>query len=157
MEWADARIWRVVPVSGAPDPRLRELLAHVHMVQRAFLTAWRGENLSPVLRRADDFATLDELRAWARHWYGEARAFLAGLSDEQLAQPMEMPWTAQVAEHLGRTPGPTTFGETCLQVANHSTHHRGQVNVRLRAMGLEPPLVDYIAWLWFDRPDPEWS
>ncbi len=38
----------------------------------------------------------------------------------------------------------------------HSTHHRGQVAARLRELGGEPPLVDFIAWLWWKRPEPEW-
>ena len=43
------------------------------------------------------------------------------------------------------------------QVASHSTYHRGQVNARLREVGGTPPLVDYIAWIWFGRPAPNWS
>jgi uncharacterized damage-inducible protein DinB len=38
----------------------------------------------------------------------------------------------------------------------HTVYHRGQVNARVRALGGEPPLVDYIAWLWLGRPAPEW-
>ena len=48
-----------------------------------------------------------------------------------------------------------TLAETALQVAMHSTYHRGQVNARLRQIGGEPPLVDFIAWIWFGRPAPE--
>jgi uncharacterized damage-inducible protein DinB len=43
------------------------------------------------------------------------------------------------------------------QVTSHSTHHRGQVNARLRALGGEPPLVDYIAWVWFGKPAADWA
>jgi uncharacterized damage-inducible protein DinB len=50
-----------------------------------------------------------------------------------------------------------TLAETMLQVASHSTYHRGQVNARLRELAGEPPLVDYIAWIWFGRPAPEWN
>jgi len=42
-------------------------------------------------------------------------------------------------------------------VALHSLYHRGQVNARLREVGGTPPLVDYIAWLWFGRPAAEWK
>ena len=45
---------------------------------------------------------------------------------------------------------------TVLQVISHSTHHRAQANTRLRMVGAEPPMVDYIAWLWRGRPKPEW-
>jgi uncharacterized damage-inducible protein DinB len=50
----------------------------------------------------------------------------------------------------------TTLGETMLQIASHSTHHRAQNNSQLRELGAKPPLVDYIAWLWSGRPDAEW-
>jgi uncharacterized damage-inducible protein DinB len=48
------------------------------------------------------------------------------------------------------------MAETARQVAMHSMHHRGQVNARLRELGAEPPLVDYIAWIWRGRPEPMW-
>lgn len=38
-----------------------------------------------------------------------------------------------------------------------ATYHRGQVNTWLRELGLEPPLVDFIAWVWFGKPAPDWS
>lgn len=38
-----------------------------------------------------------------------------------------------------------------------STYHRGQANSRLRELGGKPPLVDYIAWIWFGRPAPRWD
>ena len=44
-----------------------------------------------------------------------------------------------------------------IQVTIHSTHHRGQFNARLRQVGGEPPLVDYIAWVCFGRPPAEWA
>ena len=39
-----------------------------------------------------------------------------------------------------------------LQVALHSMYHRGQINARLRDFGGNPPLVDFIAWVWLGRP-----
>jgi uncharacterized damage-inducible protein DinB len=50
-----------------------------------------------------------------------------------------------------------TVGETAFQVVSHSTHHRAQANTRLRAVGGDPPLVDYIAWIWFGRPAAPWD
>ena len=32
----------------------------------------------------------------------------------------------------------------------------GQINARLREIGGEPPLVDYIAWIWLGRPTVNW-
>jgi uncharacterized damage-inducible protein DinB len=59
-------------------------------------------------------------------------------------------------ERLGREPVEPTMGESLFQLTSHGTYHRGQVNSRLRELGAEPPLVDYIAWIWLGRPAPAW-
>ena len=93
---------------------------------------------------------------WGRGYYAEAFAHLGALGDEAMAGPLPVPWAAMVEQRLGRAPEVTTLGETALQVALHSLYHRGQVNARLRAVGGEPPLIDYIAWIWLGRPAPAW-
>jgi uncharacterized damage-inducible protein DinB len=156
MEWADAKVWAAVPEGIPADKRLTELLLHIHTVQQAFLAVWSKNDVRAVFRNPEEFATLATLCTWARPYYAQAQAHIAGLSDGDLSARLEMPWAAQLAQSLGRPPGPTTVAETCFQVYSHSTYHRGQVNTRLRELGAEPPLVDYIAWLWFDRPAADW-
>lgn len=157
MEWADAKVWEAVPAGDPPDDRLRHLLVHIHVVQRAFLYVWTTGPVREAFRKPEDFATLGDVRAWAQPYYREAHAFVDALTSERLPEPIAMPWAAQLAESLGRPPGVTTLADTCFQVTSHSTYHRGQVNVRLREIGVAPPLVDYIAWVWFGRPAPVWS
>ena len=155
MEWADAAVWTSVLASegASGDAKLREYLLHLHVVQRAFLRTWRGE-----AREAPypEFEDAPSLMRWARTYYGEAHAHLGGLGDGQLAEPMPVAWASMVERRLGRPPETTTVGETVLQVALHSTYHRGQINARLRQLGGEPPLTDYIAWVWMGRPAPGW-
>ena len=45
MEWADAAVWRAVFASedARADQKLKEYFYHLHLVQRAFLRAWRNE------------------------------------------------------------------------------------------------------------------
>ena len=47
MEWADALVWSTV--LGNPtlvdDTSVSERLYHLHLVQRAFLHIWRGEQM----------------------------------------------------------------------------------------------------------------
>jgi uncharacterized damage-inducible protein DinB len=157
MEWADAAVWTAVPVAEAPDDRLRELLVHLHTVQRAFLNIWTARPVQDGLRAPTDFVTLSDVRAWARPYYADAGAFVATLTDERLYGQVSLPWAARLVERFGRMPEFTTLGDTCFQVASHSTYHRGQVNARLRQLGAEPPLVDYIAWIWLGRPVPAWQ
>lgn len=155
MEWADAAVWAAVLASegGRGDAKLREYLHHLHVVQRAFLRAWRGEAYETPYPAFDDGPSL---MRWGRTYYGEAFAHLETLSDEKVSEPMPVPWASMVERALGRAPGMTTVGETVLQVALHSLYHRGQINARLREVGGEPPLVDYIAWVWLGRPGPGW-
>lgn len=155
MQWADAAVWASVLASdnGPADAKLREYLYHLHLVQRAFLRAWRDE------LRETPYPTFDDAKSlmqWGRDYYGEVMAHLATLDDEKVSAPMPLPWADMVEQQLGRTPEASTFGETVLQVALHSLYHRGQINARLREIGGEPPLVDFIAWVWLGRPEPSW-
>ena len=155
MEWADAAIWTAVLAreSCRTDARLQEILYHLHVAQRAFLRTWRNEPREAPYPQFDDACPLMQ---WARAYYGEAMAYLHGASDEAMSQPMPLPWSDMVKQKLGRMPEVTTIGETALQVAMHSAHHRGQANARVREAGGEPPLVDYIAWVWLGRPQAAW-
>lgn len=39
-----------------------------------------------------------------------------------------------------------TLRSIITHVANHSTYHRGQIAARLRALNIDPPITDYIAF-----------
>jgi uncharacterized damage-inducible protein DinB len=157
MEWADATVWAATPEpnSPTPDPRLGDLLAHLHFTQQSFLALWTGQT-QPRLESAR-FATLAELRAWASPYYQRALAFLRARDAADLAEPRPVPWARLFERQLGRPPSISTLGETFFQVTSHSTYHRAQVNTRLRELGVTPPLVDYIGWLWQGRPAAAWS
>ena len=155
MEWADATVWTAVLASSdaKEDKKLRDYFYHLHMVQFAFLRTWRGEP------RETPFPTFDETQAlmrWGQTYYSAAFAHLGTLSNSALAEPMPVPWAAMVESRLGHKPGPTTIGDTALQVAMHSQYHRGQINARLRDLGGNPPLVDFIVWVWLGRPAATW-
>jgi uncharacterized damage-inducible protein DinB len=156
MEWADARVWEATMAHGSArgDAALRALILHTHTVQNAFLDAWTQQPFA--FRDRYDHTSLEAELETVRAYYPRARAFLESLTDAQRAAPIVLPWTAWVEQHLGRAPGPTTLGETILQVLTHSTHHRAQANTRLRTLGAEPPMIDYIAWLWLERPAAVW-
>jgi uncharacterized damage-inducible protein DinB len=156
MEWADASVWRAVLASpdAVQDQKLRELFHHLHLVQRAFLRAWRQE---PADEPYPTFANTADLMLWGQSYFSELFAQVQTLSDEQLAQPAQLPWADIVTSQLGRPPEPLTVGEMMLQVPLHSLYHRGQINARLRAAGGVPPTVDYIVWVWLGRPVAEWN
>ena len=155
MEWADALVWRAVLALDAAsrDEKLRRYFHHLHLVQHAYLRAWRGE---PINQPYPTFDDAQSVMLWGRSYYRELFAHLEMVTDEQFTSTMDLPWTEIVEKELGRMPESLTVGETMLQVPLHSLYHRGQVNARLREVGGEPPRVDYITWMWLGRPAPEW-
>jgi uncharacterized damage-inducible protein DinB len=156
MEWADASVWRAVFGSeNAPDDqKIRDYFYHLHLVQRAFISGWRNE---PADAPFPTFADATSVRDWGRSYYGEIFAHLDGLSDEEIAKPMALPWAEFVEKQIGRVPASITIGQTMLQVTLHSLYHRGQINARLREVGGEPPTVDYIVWIWLEKPAASWN
>lgn len=155
MEWADSVVWAAVlaHAEAVDNAALRDRLHHLHMVQQAFLRVWRGDHTRTQAPTFEDSASL---LAWARSYYAEANGYLSNLGEQDLDQPLAVPWARMVESRLGRKAEVTSLGETLLQVAMHSTYHRGQVNMHLRQLGAEPPLTDFIAWLWLGKPQPAW-
>lgn len=156
MEWADASVWRAIlgHRAAVQDPRLSDLLRHLHGVQRGFLAMWKEQpfDVHPATVAAD----LTTTHAAARTYYQDLQAALASFDEATLQRPLVVPGLEPYEQQLGRRFDTPLLGETMLQVASHSTYHRGQVNARLRELGGDPPNVDYIAWIWFGRPAPGW-
>jgi uncharacterized damage-inducible protein DinB len=156
MEWADASVWRAVLASeeAGKDERLRELFYHLHLVQCAWLRAWRGKPQDTPL---PTFTDLRALMVWGHSYYEEIFTHLENLTADEISKTMELPWAEIVERELGRQPESISIGETMLQIPLHSQYHRGQINARLRAVGGEPPRVDYVVWVWLGRPEPDWD
>lgn len=156
MEWADALTWKAV-LNLPPahrDAVLRERLYHLHSVQWAYLHIWRGEKVRPP--KLAGFADLRAIGVWAQAYYRELAPVLPPVEDSSLSREVALPWAHQVARRFGAAV-PVTLGETVLQVLLHSTYHRGQIAARTRELGGEPPLTDFLAWVWMQRPDPQWE
>lgn len=155
MEWADARIWLAVRSSDPvlADDTIRGQLHHIHAVQRALLSVWQGQAVDfeagARLRGA-------ELMAWGRAYHAAGGPVIAGFSEADWERPIVVPWVDWIREAIGRAPQAPTLRETVHQVVMHSAHHRGQVSTGLRALGVTPPLVDFIAWVWLAKPAAEW-
>jgi uncharacterized damage-inducible protein DinB len=155
MRWADATVWRAVHACGPAlaDREIAEKLFHMHHVHRAFVRTWTGRDYE---KFTGAIPPLSETEALGREMHAVLAAHLPSLTPESLDERFVLPWSKGMASRLGRDASPTTRGETLLQLAMHGTYHRGQVNMRLRQLGGEPPTVDYIVWLWQGRPKAEW-
>ena len=156
MEWADARIWTAIQKLGLtePDEKLHQLLFHSHFTQQAFLQVWEKKEFR--MRKVEEFETTEEIRSTAVEFYPATRRLINSTDEPSLHSEIVVPWAKYFARRSETGPAKTTLGETLVQVAMHTQYHRAQINTRIRELGGEPPLVDYIAWLWLDRPEPVW-
>ena len=152
--WADALMWRAVMRLDRLDPELSEKLHHLHAAQWVYLQVWRSEPVAP--RGPGAFSDLSGLCDWARQFHWEASRHLDGMADDEATRDIAYPWRDELARRFGPA-RPTAWCDSVLQVALHSTYHRGQVARRVRELGGEPPTTDYIAWVWLGRPPAHWG
>ena len=155
MEWADARVWSEVLKSPGThdDSQLRDKLFHLHDTQQAFLSLWTEQPR----RVPEDVASLTAVYRWARPYYASALRFLDAATAAALAEPVSDAFGDRMKQYFGDPRGNVTLGVTAFHVAAHTTHHRGQVMTRLRELGGDPPLVDYVIWVWSGVPVAEWD
>jgi uncharacterized damage-inducible protein DinB len=156
MYWADAQVWNAV--LSTPDAeknnRLRTQLFQIHTAQYAFGQVWLKKPLE--IPEIDKFRSLEEMARWACKSQDLLEQFVKNVEGGDLDQPVELPWAHRLEEVFGKKPAASTLAETMIQVASHSSHHRGQVCTSIRESGGEPPLIDFIAWVWFDKPRAQW-
>jgi uncharacterized damage-inducible protein DinB len=154
-EWADSVVFSAI--SGKPeaegDEPLLKRLRHLHLVQKVFLDVWRNNPVNPDETGAFG---IDELESFARAYHIEACNYLRALQPESLDKAVHLPWSDLVAGKLGFRIADPALCQTIMQVYAHSAYHRGQVNARLRDLLIEPPMTDYIAWVWAHKPSPAW-
>jgi uncharacterized damage-inducible protein DinB len=157
MQWADATVWQIVlNTAGAEnDEKIKSKFFHIHMVQQAYLCLW--EKLPLKLQDITDFKDLQSVSKWGSEFYKKVYSFLDSLEEKKIESILEIPWIKFFEAKIGKVLNSINIEESFLQVALHSSYHRGQVNARLRELGGEPPLVDYIFWILQNRPEAKWG
>lgn len=148
-EWANAVFFHVWGKSPARDnEEMRQRVRHVVGVQRGFLMVLQGE--TPTHRPDAPPPSYEELKTRAETSHAGLRDFAAKLEPEVLARTVRIPWFPD-------PPCVITVAEALVQVAMHAQHHRGQCMTRLKDFGGEPKDVDWIIWLWKQKPAGRWS
>jgi uncharacterized damage-inducible protein DinB len=136
-EWANALMAEVLERARATDPKIASVWAHLG----ATLDVWHAR------QAGGDYAKIAVWPSWEiaeasrrvldadRRWRESATAW----ADADLARVVRFK---------------NTRGEACADrlddivrhVANHGTHHRAQIAMRLRESGTEPASVDFIVF-----------
>jgi uncharacterized damage-inducible protein DinB len=148
-EWADAVFFHAWGKSPARDhEEMRRRVAHIIGVQQAFLSILRGE--APGGPPDGPPPSFEELKTRAQACHADLGSFAATLSADSLSRTVRIPWFPE-------PPCVITVAEALVQAAMHTQHHRGQCMTRLKDFGGEPKNVDWIIWLWKQKPAARWS
>lgn len=155
MMWADAEIWKKVLSLPAVenDERIKKLIYHLHQVQYAYF--FLCDEHPPKIPKPEEFTNLKSIALWGRKYQEKMNFFLS--SEIVSEKIIEIPWSKFMERRIGKKVVPATLEETMLQVASHSTYHRGQINTRFRELDGEPASVDFIVWVWLGKPHANWE
>lgn len=155
MEWADSVVFSAIlgNKNAEQDESLLRRLRHIHLVQKVFFDVWGNNPINP---QEADLLNASELANFAKSIHQDFQRFQGSLSPSDLDKVILLPWAQQVSSNLGFQIANPSLGQTLLQVSAHSSYHRGQVNARLRELGFDPPMTDFIAWVWAHKPPPTW-
>jgi uncharacterized damage-inducible protein DinB len=148
-EWANAIFFDIWGRSPARDhEEIRRRMGHIVGVQQGFLAVLRGQ--TPGGPPGGPPQSFEELKTRAQNCHAGLCEFGAGLNSEILTNTVVIPWFRD-------PPCEVTVAEAIVQVAMHSQHHRGQCMTRLNDLGDEPKNVDWIIWLWREKPPAVWG
>lgn len=148
-EWANAVFFHAWGKSQARDhEEMRRRLDHIVGVQDGFLSVLRGQ--APTWRPDGPSPSFEDLKARAQAGHAGLRAHVSTLDEEFLSRTVRIPW-------IPDPPCVITVFEAMVQVAMHTQHHRGQCMTRLKDFGGEPKNVDWIIWLWKQKPEARWG
>jgi uncharacterized damage-inducible protein DinB len=149
MEWADAVFFHSWGKSPARDhEEMRRRVGHIVAVQEAFLAVLRGQEAT--LPRDGTSPSSADLKARAEKNHSAVRDYATALETWKLSETVRIPW-------IPDPPCVITVAEALVQVAMHTQHHRGQCMTRLNDLGGEPKNVDWILWLWKQKPRGRWA
>jgi uncharacterized damage-inducible protein DinB len=149
-EWADAAHWRAFEAHpwALADKAIREWLLHIHQVQYGFLWITGPRTSGFEFKKLEDFPGMSDMKQYAKRYHAAAGELVNGLNAVTLEELVEAPWF--------KPPVKLSRRHALTQAALHSHYHRGQNATRLRELGGEPPMTDFIVWLRDGQPAAKW-
>lgn len=148
--WADALHLSAVAAHApsAADDSIRTRMLHIYTVQLFF--RWMTGGMGGAFTPPDPGAVRDlrRLSELVHQYHDEMIPFVEALEEPRLSEPVDNPFAPPAAPRL-------TVAQALTQCAMHSQYHRGQNATRMRELGAEPPLTDFIAWIWFEGKNSE--
>ena len=114
---------------------IHQTFVHLVSADTRWFARWKNETL-PTPLTAQDVPTLEAIRRAWEPLIAARRAYLAGLSEDQLREPLSLTFDGR-AYTLPRWQG-------IVQAANHATQHRSEIAAMLTDAGHSPGDIDYL-------------
>lgn len=135
-DWANRRM--IVALKNAGSERSRQILAHLLITEQEYFERLYGKDSTGFDFWPD--LNMDELGTLARETADRYEKLLRRFDDEGLFIRARYRTSEGV-------PHENTFRELLSHVLLHSATHRGNIMLKLREDGFEPPKIDYIIYL----------
>lgn len=150
--WADEAVWETVLSNPkvSEDEYVKNTLFHSAMTIDAFCHVWNNEEFE--IPKNESYSEIEQIKKYSDSAHEKLRKISNNLDVIELNKLIDIPWSKYFEKSSGRQAEQTTMRDTIVQVIMHTTYHRGQINKRLRELEINPPLVDYITWLWTGKP-----
>ncbi len=135
-DWANRRL--IVALKSAGSERSREILVHLLVTEKEYYDRLYGKDSTGF-----DFwpgLSMEECGELARETAGNYEKLLRRFEENGLDLNARYK-TSEGVEHEN------TFRELLTHVLLHSSIHRGNIMLKLREDGFEPPKIDYIIYL----------
>lgn len=146
--WANHRLMRAAATLsvddfkrdalGASHGGVRGTLAHILFAEWIWLERWKGVSHTRGIDEGE-FADVVALRDRWTLIEGHREEWLRSLREDSLGETIRYKSTAGV-------PYEAPLGQLVQHVVNHSSYHRGQVALMLRALGARPVSTDLVLW-----------
>ena len=135
-DWANRRTLAALEI--ATSARSLQILAHLLITKQEYFERLDGKDSTGFDFWPD--LTIDGCRQLARSTHEKYVQLLAG-ADESLLEKKAIYKTSE------GVPYENTYRELLTHVLLHSSIHRGNIVLKMREEGLEPPKIDYILYL----------
>ena len=145
--WANRKLFAVISQLapeqftqqiGGSYESIRNTLVHILSAEWGWLSRCGGPDRGAPLK-PDDFLTLQSLIVTWNKVESHQREFLSRLRDEDLARNIEFTLGGGQKRSMA-------MRELLEHAANHGVHHRGQVSLLLRLLGLNPDNFDILIY-----------
>jgi uncharacterized damage-inducible protein DinB len=114
---------------------LRKALHHIHDAERVWLERCT-HNPAATVSAPDENAPITDIRKHATEVAAKRKSFLESLKEPDADRPITFTRRGETATAILR--------HIIVQVCNHGMHHRAQAVNMMRALGVKPPLTEYL-------------